>query len=59
MVVKWWLVRWWVGVDHWMGLLLALLTLSLQSTQTPMTKDSKFHLSRFGQVRVGNVSRLI
>ena len=23
MVVKWWLVRWWVGVDCWMGLLLA------------------------------------
>ena len=22
MVVKWWLVRWSVGVDHWMGLTL-------------------------------------
>ena len=28
MVVKWWLVRWSVGVDHWMGLMLVWIVVA-------------------------------
>ena len=28
MVVKWWLVRWLVGVDHWMGLTLVWVAMA-------------------------------